>query len=92
MEDLRFNHHGELSGQSKATGKQIKLQLAISKGQVNVKVNIILAQREPFGLSIVVHSATTVNQLRQLILSKIPEDLNLRSMGESEIILSFKKK
>lgn len=66
------------------------MQLTISKGQVNVKVNIISAMREPLGLSIIIHSATTVHQLRQLICEKMPDEL--RQLGQCQIILSHKKK
>jgi len=78
MEDLRFRNNGELSSEksklSLSESGATKLTLTTTKGQVNIKVNIISAQREPINLSLVVYGATSVFQLREMILKKLPED------------------
>ena len=81
------------SGQSISTeqlNRPIKLTLSTPEGQVNIKVNIISDQIEPINLSLVTHGATSVNQLRESILRKMPQDM--RQLSEVRIVLSIKKR
>ena len=95
MEDLRFKHNSAMSssGQSISTeqlNRPIKLTLSTPEGQVNIKVNIISDQIEPINLSLVTHGATSVHQLRESILRKMPQDM--RQLSEVRIVLSIKKR
>ena len=95
MEDLRFKHNSASSsnGHSISTeqlNRPIKLTLSTPKGQVNIKVNIISDQIEPINLSLVAHGSTSVHQLREMILRKMPQDM--RQLSEVCIVLSIKKR
>ena len=96
MEDLRFKHNSALSSSGHSSistemlNRPIKLTLCTPKGQVNIKVNIISDQIEPISLSLVVHGAISIYQLRELILRKMPQDM--RKLEEVKIVLSIKKK
>ena len=77
LEDLRFKHNCALSESDKSItteqlNRPIKLTLTTPRGQVNIKVNIISDQIEPINLSLVVHGTTSVFQLRETILQKLP--------------------
>ena len=53
-------------------------------------MNIISDQIEPINLSLVAHGSTSVYQLREMILRKMPQDM--RQLSEVCIVLSIKKK
>lgn len=96
LEDLKFKYTSKQSlsgGNSNSTAnlnRPIKLTLTTPKGQVNIKVNIISDQIEPINLSVSVHGTTSVYQLRELLLEKLPQDM--RDRDSAQIVLSIKKK
>ena len=77
IEDLGFKFNSAISNESDNTNKlnrPLKLSLSRSKGQANLKVNIISNKSEPINLNLVVHGSISIFQLREQILEKLPEE------------------
>lgn len=93
LEDLRFkqgtfNSMQNMSRQThQAKASVIRLTLNIKRGQVNLKVNVIAAQREPIQIELLVYGSTSIYQLRQLISARLPK--RQRDLNSAEIVLSY---
>lgn len=95
LEDLRFKYGAapgsvQNSKNTNQLNRPIKLKLTRPKGQVNLKVNVISHQRDPINFSHIVPGTISIAQLRQEILSKLPQEV--RSKKNAQLVLLIKKK
>ena len=75
---MRFKFHAAVSANSGVSSNlngNINLTLTQSKGQANLKVNIIQNKRDPLTVTLTVDSAISIEQLRETILDRLPEEI-----------------